>query len=1144
MAIKGNKIMKASLKNKEKDQVDSQLKMAVDSTTSVKTPAYWESTLFSEVYLNNDLKRDFEDRWNRDYDDAVFDEEGNHVKSGFAHFYNEFRNIASTLRKTANTKNLKETNTISKIIIPLLDALGWYDKCFVNGEEPFDSETSFTVKGKGGEANKVFRSDMLLVDDPSEALFISDPKNNDKRKKEARSYCIVPLEAKYWSRISDKEGGLRFDRNREDTSSDDTGASWSFNEQILNYMDILNKKWGIITDGNTWRLVHSDVSGESPQRCFEFKIESLLSKELKIKEGSSDNEEFIENAKLFYLFFGKPSYVKDDVGKVFLDEVLTKSRKYIDTIEEDLKNRFISTMNMTCDGLLRVAKEKGTIVNPTKEELALIRTVAESHLFNILFIKSCEANKVLDPKIPGYYDISLTNIIDRIKVFHPENYCKDRDYINRRLASSLKRERYNPIGTSLYKYLISLTEGLRDGIEKFKITGFVESVFSKKEWSFAKKHPLTDEEMVQIFFQLGYSKSEKAYQDDYQQIPYNYFTPRQLGSIYESFLEYRLKIAEYSMVYIERGKKKKYMQWIKLTASIQGKLKGHEPIVKKGQLFFTPDNSERKATGSYYTPDYIVQYMAKETIAPLCEGKTSDEILEIKICDPAMGSGHFLIGVLNLLTRKYLMALEREKPEEELPTLEQAKRIVLRRCIYGVDINSRAVKLAKMSLWLESAYSGKELEKLDDQLISGNSLLPETCWSEHNDMRLKAFDAVVGNPPYLRATSIPKELRELCRKEFVSAIGSYDLFVPFVEHAIRLLKPGGRFGQIVSNKICVSDYSKKIREILVQDNTVDVLIDFTKATKVFDAASVVPVIVVGSQRESLGENIVNYGTPKDEDILDLNSSLSGVSIKEILGDSFSFELFKDSQDKNLISIIYKDSILLDSYEKNIRTGIMGFEYWDHEPFVKSDKQGIAGGKGWKLITPGLFGSYENVWESKKLNLYKKSFTYPVLQKNNSLLSDQTRNLFDSKKVVIRGVGKGICSFYDTESVATLVGVHSVVNPMLPFFMLTLFNSLLVDWIYATKLLGGKIPQGSLKYPVSFIKSIPIKTDGLDEVEAQLKSILKKGKITPEKMKAVNKVILNHYGIPEKYWRSMEDKVKEHVNLEYSLESSKKVPQAA
>lgn len=463
----------------------------VDNTkTSIKTPAYWESTLFSEVYLNNDLKKDFDEKWNKDYEDIVSDENGNLIKSGFYYFYNEFRNIAPALRTLSN-KNLSETDTITKIIAPLLDALGWYNNCENRVEEPYAAETSFTLKGRDKEKDKVYRTDMLLVDYPQEAAYISKPEDSDQRKKEARKYCIAPLEAKYWNRITDKKGKKKSNSKRENTKKDDSGSSLSFNEQVLNYMEILHKKWGIVTDGNTWRLVHSEISGEDSKRCFEFKIESLLSKEQYIGKDKEDENEFLENAKYFYLFFGKSSYIKDDVGKIFLDEVLKESRKYIDSIEEDLKERFISAMNITCNGLLRAAKENGTMTNPTEDDLKFIQSVAESHVFNILFIKSCEARGILPTKAPDYYKISLTSIIDRIEGFDPEKYTKprDKDYINQRLSKSLNGHRFKSEGTSLYKNLINLALVILEGTHKknygFEIEGFKESVFLKEECDFA-----------------------------------------------------------------------------------------------------------------------------------------------------------------------------------------------------------------------------------------------------------------------------------------------------------------------------------------------------------------------------------------------------------------------------------------------------------------------------------------------------------------------------------------------------------------------------------------------------------------------------------------------------------------------------------
>jgi adenine-specific DNA-methyltransferase len=811
----------------------------LNSNSSLRNIAYWESKLFSSVYLRNDLKRDFAEKWTSEFNDQVYDEEGNSVKRGFFHFYNEFRNIANSLRGLSQ-KNLSETDTITKIIVPLLDALGWYDNCSNNVEEPYAAETSFTVAAK--PKNKTFRTDMILVDHPQEAGFVSDPKDNEKRKKEARQYCIVPLEAKYWNRIVEREkSNLKEDRKRANKESDDTGASASFNEQVLNYMEILHKSWGIVTDGNIWRLLNREISSEAPERCFEFKIEALLDQEAKIESGITDDFEFMENAKYFYLFFGKASFLKDEVGKVFVDEVLKESRKYIDSIEEDLKDRFISAMNVTCDGLLKAAQRNGEIQSPTEADLKLIRTVAESHLFNILFIKSCEARSVLPIKSPNYYNLSLTGIIDRISVFEPEKYTTktEKDYLDKKLESSLKIHKYSPQGFNLYKNLVRLTEVIHEGASQesygFEIKGFKESVFSKEEWSFAKRNMLTDEEMVRILFELGYSKASLSLQRNYQQIPYNYFTPRQLGSIYESFLEYKLDVATEPMVYIKKGK---YKQWTKLTASIQSGLEGYEPIVRHGQAFFTPDNSERKSTGSYYTPDFIVQYIVKEALGPLCEGKDSSEILSLKICDPAMGSGHFLIAALNFVTSYYLAALEKELPDEQVPSREEAKRRVLDSCIFGVDINSRAVKLSKMSLWLEGAHWGRKLERLDDQIVIANSLTVEVIWPEYPDLMKGGFSAIIGNPPYIGERGKekifhPVQKSDLGRRFYARWM---DYFYYFIHRALDLVEVGGRIGMITTNYYFVNAGAIKLRADIKKRAVYSTIIDFNEM-KIFESAT-------------------------------------------------------------------------------------------------------------------------------------------------------------------------------------------------------------------------------------------------------------------------------------------------------------------
>lgn len=157
-----------------------------------------------------------------------------------------------------------------------------------------------------------------------------------------------------------------------------------------------------------------------------------------------------------------------------------------------------------------------------------------------------------------------------------------------------------------------------------------------------------------------------------------------------------------------------------------------------GEIFLATDKGERKATGSYYTPDYIVKYIVKNTLEPVIRqkldewggvGRLPDYILSIKVLDPAMGSGHFLVEATDQLARFLVQAWGTARPEEAESKdvaerdVHWARREVVRNCIYGVDLNPMAVELAKLSLWLTTVASNKPLSFLDHHLRCGNSLI-------------------------------------------------------------------------------------------------------------------------------------------------------------------------------------------------------------------------------------------------------------------------------------------------------------------------------------------------------------------------------------------------------------------------------------
>ena len=153
----------------------------------------------------------------------------------------------------------------------------------------------------------------------------------------------------------------------------------------------------------------------------------------------------------------------------------------------------------------------------------------------------------------------------------------------------------------------------------------------------------------------------------------------------------------------------------------------YEPTVQSSseRVQLTKNKKKKKASGSYYTSDAIVRSMVEDTLGPLCERKTFEEILRLKVLDPAMGSGHFLVGVIDHLALE--LATHPDAPPMTTGDTDTEiaywRRHVVENCVYGVDINPMAVELAKVALWLHTVAKGKPLSFLDHHIRCGNSLI-------------------------------------------------------------------------------------------------------------------------------------------------------------------------------------------------------------------------------------------------------------------------------------------------------------------------------------------------------------------------------------------------------------------------------------
>ena len=165
--------------------------------------------------------------------------------------------------------------------------------------------------------------------------------------------------------------------------------------------------------------------------------------------------------------------------------------------------------------------------------------------------------------------------------------------------------------------------------------------------------------------------------------------------------------------------------------------------------------NERKTSGSHYTPDSLVQCLLDSALDPVVEaalaGKrgvgTEQALVALKVCDPAVGSGHFLVGAAHRLAR-HLARAQAEGKSKPSPLLYQtALREVIGRCLYGVDVNPMAAELYRVNLWLEALEPGKPLSFLDHHIRVGNSLLGATPALIAQGIPDEAFKPITGDDP-------------------------------------------------------------------------------------------------------------------------------------------------------------------------------------------------------------------------------------------------------------------------------------------------------------------------------------------------------------------------------------------------------------
>ncbi|HET9987568.1 MAG TPA: Eco57I restriction-modification methylase domain-containing protein [Kofleriaceae bacterium] len=218
--------------------------------------------------------------------------------------------------------------------------------------------------------------------------------------------------------------------------------------------------------------------------------------------------------------------------------------------------------------------------------------------------------------------------------------------------------------------------------------------------------------------------------------------------------------------------------------------------------------------GVVYTPRAVAARIVERTLAPLVAGKTGDAILAVRVCDFAIGEGAFLVELV-----RYLAAAHGGR---------DAKRLVAAHCVFGADIDPAAVATARAAV---EAFAGGPVPL--DHLRTGDALA--LAWDR--------FDAVVGNPPYIRQEKLARATKQALRG-YASYDGVADLYVYFLELAHRLVRDGGRYGVIVPSKWLTAAYARPLRAWLAREGSVEAIDEVPRAFPEHDAF---PCIVIGER---------------------------------------------------------------------------------------------------------------------------------------------------------------------------------------------------------------------------------------------------------------------------------------------------------
>lgn len=423
-------------------------------------------------------------------------------------------------------------------------------------------------------------------------------------------------------------------------------------------------------------------------------------------------------------------------GNSLLDVLDDNSHKHASGVSKDLKYALRQCIELLGNEVIYDMRERQHIGVFGKDLAGDLTLQCLRYMYRILFMLFIEAKPELgyapmkaDTYAMGYSFETLREIADTARGNGEIN--EDGNYIKESL-DLLFRMVYDgfPKSDLAQAHSSSLT-----GV--FAMDPLKAHIFDPEKTAMIENAHLRNKVLLQIIDLMSLTRPRKGQRRG--RISYANLGVNQLGAVYEALLSYRGFFAEEDLYEVKRKgdtvdeldvgyfvPERELHQYDE-----DERVRNEDETLRvhpKGEFIYRLAGREREKSASYYTPEVLTKCLVKYALKELLEGKTADDILQLAICEPAMGSAAFLNEAVSQLAEAYLLRKEKElgktvPSDQRVQELQKVKMLIADRNVYGIDLNPTAVELAEVSLWLNTIYQGGYVPWFRTQIVNGNSLI-------------------------------------------------------------------------------------------------------------------------------------------------------------------------------------------------------------------------------------------------------------------------------------------------------------------------------------------------------------------------------------------------------------------------------------